>query len=182
MAFIALLPIIVMAQIKGLKYGFILSAVFGVVSFAVSFSLRSVLSPVFQNPLVSIVPRLFIGVVTYFVYKGMKALTARLKLKERAARAISYGVSGAAGVITNTVLVLGMMLLWYHGREINGLSIGWGLIITILGSNFLIELAVTTALCVPISLAVSKVAVSFSKEKDVNKAISDKPAEQSKEV
>lgn len=157
MAFMALFPIIVVTQVRGLKLGLILSAAFGIVSFIVSFQARSLLSPVFQNPLVSIVPRLFIGLTTYYSCKFAGFLLSRFKkLNAKVADSIKYGVSGAVGVCTNTALVLGMMLLLYYNNDINGINIGWALILAILGSNFVIELIVITILCIPVSLAINK--------------------------
>lgn len=156
MAFMALLPVIVVTQVKGLKFGLILGAIFGIVSFAVSFSLRSVLSPVFMNPLVSIVPRLFIAVTTHYSGVLIDKLLRKTKLNAKIADSVKYGVSGALGVCTNTALVLGMMLLLYYGKNFGGAQIGWALIGIILATNFAIELVITTVLCIPISLAVNK--------------------------
>jgi uncharacterized membrane protein len=156
MAFMALLPVIVVTQVKGLKFGIILGAIFGIVSFAVSFSLRSVLSPIFMNPLVSIVPRLFIAVATHFSGVLIEKILAKTKLNAKIADSIKYGVSGALGVCTNTVLVLGMMLVFNFGKNVGGAEIGWALIGMILATNFLIEIVITTVLCIPISLAVNK--------------------------
>jgi uncharacterized membrane protein len=156
MAFMALLPVIVVTQVKGLKFGMILGAIFGIVSFAVSFSLRSVLSPIFMNPLVSIVPRLFIAVTTHFSGVLIEKILRKTKLNTKIGDSIKYGVSGALGVCTNTVLVLGMMLVFNYGKNVGGAEIGWALIGVILATNFLIELVITTVLCIPISLAVNK--------------------------
>lgn len=158
MAFMALLPIIVITQVKGLKFGLILSAIFGVVSFAIAFTMRSVLSPIFINPLVSIVPRLFIGLTTYYSGKFVGFLLSKSKkLNSKLSDSIKYGVSGAVGVCTNTTLVLGMMYLIFRGQTIGGVNIGWALIVFIISTNFVIELVVTTILCIPISLAVNKI-------------------------
>lgn len=166
MAFMALLPVIVVTQVKGLRIGMILGAVFGIVSFGVSFSLRSVLSPVFMNPLVSILPRLFIALTTYFSGKLIEKLLKKSKLDEKVAQSIRYGVSGAVGVCTNTTLVLGMMLLIYRGSDINGVAIGWALIGAILATNFVIELVMTTVLCIPVSLTINKLLTIQSQKKE----------------
>ncbi|HKL74307.1 MAG TPA: hypothetical protein VJ903_05380 [Clostridia bacterium] len=179
MAFMALLPVIVITQVKGLKLGMILGAIFGIVSFAVSFSLRSVLSPVFMNPLVSIVPRLFIALTTYFSGKLLEKIFAAMKFKGKVADSVKYGVSGAIGVCTNTVLVLGMMLLIYFGRNYGAVTIGWGLIVAILATNFVIELVITTVLCIPISLTVNKlVGISTPKRNEQETRTNDENYEQ----
>lgn len=157
MAFMALIPVIVAAEVKGLKLGIVMGLIFGICSFLVAFTMRSVLSPLFQNPLVSVLPRIFIGLVTYFVYKGTSALLGKLKLKNEKARdTIAFTAASAMGTVTNTVLVLGMLLAFNFNRDVNGLVINWALIGTILSTNFIIELIVTTIICPPISLAVKQ--------------------------
>lgn len=156
MAFFALLPVVVITQVKGLKFGLILGAVFGITSFAVSFSMRSVLSPVFMNPLVSILPRLIIPLTTYYSGKLAAMIFNKTKLNSKIADSIKYGISGAVGVCTNTSLVLGMIMLFYFGKSYGDAVIGWTLIGFILATNFVIELVVVTVLCIPVSLAVNK--------------------------
>jgi uncharacterized membrane protein len=169
MAFMALLPVIVITQVKGLKYGLILGAIFGIVSFIVSFSLRSILSPIFMNPLVSIFPRLFIAVTTYYSGILIEKILRKTKLNAKVCDSIKYGVSGALGVCTNTALVLGMMLLLYYGKNFGAVQIGWALIGVILATNFVIEIVITTVLCIPISLAVNKLIKMQSPSKTIIK-------------
>lgn len=156
MAFVTLVPIIVATQVKGLRYGMFMSVAFGLASFAVAFSMRSILSPLFQNPLISILPRVFIGVTTYFSCKGVNKLLARTKIDGRLKSTLAYLISSIVGVCTNTFLVLGMLMLVYHGRNMGAVTIGWALIGSILATNFVIELVATTVICVPVSRAVSK--------------------------
>jgi len=156
MAFMPLLAVVVTTQVKGFKLGLLTGFIFGVVSFAMSFTLRSILSPAFMNPLVSIVPRLIIPVTTYYSGKLVEKILSYIRLNAKVADSIKYGISGAIGVCTNTFFVLGMIMLWYYGKAFGSAVIGWALIGTILATNFAIELAITTALCIPISLATSK--------------------------
>lgn len=157
MAFLPLLAVIIVTQTKGLKLGLIMGAIFGITSFVVAFSMRSVLSPIFQNPLVSIFPRLLIPVVTYFMGKAVEKLFSKLKeSNSKLCDSLKYGISGAFGVITNTFFVLGMMMLFYFNQKFGEAVIGWSLILFILGTNFLIELAIVTVLSIPVSLAVNK--------------------------
>jgi uncharacterized membrane protein len=53
----------------------------------------------FTNPLVSIAPRLFIGPVAWLVYRAFRRWFA----------APSFAISGVAGSLANTVLVLGVI-------------------------------------------------------------------------
>ena len=75
MATILHVPVIIAAILEGPLVGGLVGLIFGGVSFG-----RAWLAPMvptdyfFRNPLISIVPRVLIGVVAYFVYAGLKKL------------------------------------------------------------------------------------------------------------
>ena len=62
----------------------------------------------FQNPLVSILPRIFIGITPYLVYIGINKL-----LKFKGAENVSAIIAGAVGAITNTILVITALYIIY---------------------------------------------------------------------
>lgn len=157
MAFMALIPVIVAAQVKGLKLGVIMSVIFGVSSLIVAFTMpRTPLDPLFQNPMVSVFPRIFIGIAVYFSCKFTRYLTEKMKIKDKRLRdTIAFTASSIAGTVTNTVLVLSMLLAFNYGKEFSGWVINWVLIGAILSTNFVIELILTAVICPPISLAVN---------------------------
>ncbi|MDF9408437.1 MAG: hypothetical protein A4E52_00928 [Pelotomaculum sp. PtaB.Bin013] len=74
--------------------GILVGAVFGV------FSLLKASNPLFADPLVSIVPRLFIGLAAYLAFIGFKRFNLYL----------AWIAAGILGTLTNTVLVLSMAL------------------------------------------------------------------------
>jgi len=83
------IPVIIGAILGGPFVGTIVGLIFGVSSF-----LR-VGSPFFADPLVSILPRLFIGVMSYYTYKAFK-----------------HSIPAAiVGTLTNTLGVLSMVYL-----------------------------------------------------------------------
>ncbi len=86
------IPAILGGVLEGPVVGLITGAIFGI------FSLTNPGAPMFLNPLISIFPRLFIGVVAYLVYTATKRINTIL----------AYILAGAAGSATNTILVLGM--------------------------------------------------------------------------
>lgn len=55
------------------RYAVVAGAVFGIVSFALAYVFPS---PIFQNPLASVVPRLFVGVIGFGAYKLAAILSA----------------------------------------------------------------------------------------------------------
>jgi len=102
------IPVILGAILEGPVVGLITGAIFGL------FSFLQPGAPFFADPLVSILPRLFIGPVAYLVY----FLTKRINI------ILAYALAGAFGAATNTVLVM-TMATWrgYLPAEVS-ISIG----------------------------------------------------------
>ncbi|WP_044640937.1 ECF transporter S component [Risungbinella massiliensis] len=88
-------PAIIGGLVEGPIVGAISGLIFGVHSFLYS------PVPMFKDPLVSILPRLFIGIVAYFTYVGIRRINEY----------VAIGVASFIGSLTNTVLVLGMVVL-----------------------------------------------------------------------
>jgi uncharacterized membrane protein len=86
----------------------------------------------FVNPLISILPRLFIGPVAWLVHRGL----------ERANQVLALTVAGIAGSLTNSVLVLSMIGLM-------GL-LPWPAIVPIAVSNGLPEAVVGAIITVAV--------------------------------
>lgn len=149
LAFMPIVAVIISTELIGLKNGIFMGLFFGIVSFAVSYITPSLLSYAFHNPLISILPRIFIGLSVYGVSYAAKKL-----LPKRANAVLSYAFGSAAGVITNTALVLGMILLFHFGYtfRFNGaaLTIDWKWLSAILITNSIIELAICTIITPPI--------------------------------
>ena len=105
-ATLAHLPTIIIAILEGPVCGIITGAAMGIIGMIHCITMPvSPLDPFIAHPLVSILPRIFIGLAAYFVYAGMSRLTKKAKLSDL----ISTAVGAAAGSITNTVGVLGML-------------------------------------------------------------------------
>lgn len=151
LAIIPIIAIIISAEVMGVFNGALTGLFFGIISLAGSFVRPNVLSFAFYNPLVSIVPRILIGVVAYYVAKAV------FKLAPKLPKIFGYAAGAMAGVITNTAGVLGMILAFYNGRILSGgssISIQWvsGIII----SNSILEIVVCTIVTPPIVLAIKK--------------------------
>lgn len=86
------IPVILGGVLEGPVVGLITGVIFGL------FSFLQPGAPFFADPLVSIFPRLFIGIVAYLVYYSTKKINTIL----------ACVLAGAFGSATNTVLVLGM--------------------------------------------------------------------------
>ena len=85
-------PAIIAGVMEGPIAGLAVGGIFGI------FSFLQATTPLFQNPLIAIGPRLLIGVVAYFVYRAAKPVNEPLAL----------GLAGLFGTVTNTALVLGL--------------------------------------------------------------------------
>ncbi len=89
------IPAILGGILEGWTVGGLVGLLFGLFSF-----LRST-TPLFKDPLVAILPRIFIGITTAFVYAGLR----------RTSEQVALAVAATVGTLTNTVLVLSMAVL-----------------------------------------------------------------------
>ncbi|MDR0697127.1 MAG: ECF transporter S component [Christensenellaceae bacterium] len=151
LAALPLIVVIVATQVLGFKNGIITGAMFGTISFVGSFIAPSILSQAFINPLVSLFPRILIGVTVYFSNKFL------IRIFNNSKRFLAYATSACIGVLTNTILVIGMILLFNFGRTMNfqesSLTIGWEWMTAILIENSIFELVICAILVPPITIA-----------------------------
>jgi len=135
-AVVMFLPTIITGIIKGPKAGWLMGTAIGIViMIRAMIAPLSVLDPLFINPLVSVVPRMFIGVVAYYVY----ALVVK-KNKNTAVTAIASALAGAAGMITNTILVMSALYIFYASKIADILGVGFKVfLITVISSSSVIE-------------------------------------------
>lgn len=130
------IPAIVGGVLEGAVAGAAIGGIFGIFSF-----LRAT-TPLFQNPLIAIGPRLLIGVVAYLVYRAVRPVNEVLAL----------GLAGALGTLTNTVLVLGLAVTVPGPNGVPYLApeVAWGVALT----NAPGEVIVATIITIAVGLAV----------------------------
>jgi uncharacterized membrane protein len=112
-------PVIIGAILEGPIVGLGVGLIFGLFSMV-----QAAIAPngpgdvVFTNPLISVLPRLFIGPITWLVWKGLEKIPA-----------VGLITAGLAGSVTNTVLVLGMLGIYkvYPWPLLGGVAITNGL-------------------------------------------------------
>jgi len=93
------IPVILGAVLEGPVVGLVIGLIFGVSSMLrAAIAPASPLDPAFTNPLISVLPRLFIGPIAWLVWSGLKRWPV-----------IGLIGAGIAGSATNTILVLGMI-------------------------------------------------------------------------
>ena len=159
-----ILPVLIISQVEDFKTTFILGLFLGVINYIAWFSTKaaSPLAPVFQNPLVCILPRVLIGVVAYWVGTGFRALVKKINKPLNKASVISLdtafsAVSAAMGVVTNTLFVGLFTLLFFNNKTLsNGTAINVSYILAWFGINFIIEIVSFSVIVPPIAFALKK--------------------------
>ncbi len=153
MAFFMFIPTFVTSVIYGPKLGAVMGLLAGIATMA-----RAYLAPLspfdafFLNPLVAILPRIFVGVTPYLVYKGLNKLNT--------STTISAALAGATGAITNTVLVVFALYFVYGEQIIADYGVENSIIaffIGIAGVNGIIEAASATVFTAPVVNIYNKV-------------------------
>ena len=112
-------PVIIASIVLGPKYGAILGFVFGATSLVqntVSPNLTSfVFSPFYAQGnwlslIICFIPRILVGIVPYYVYQFFA------KHIKKKGEVVSLALAGIAGSLTNTILVMGGIYLFF-GKE-----------------------------------------------------------------
>ena len=146
------IPVIIGALLLGPKKGAILGFVFGLTNpTATSF----VFSPFYelgeihggwQSLIICFVPRILIGVVPYYVYRG---LTKCSKAK-KAGQLLPLAAAGVSGALVNTLLVMNLIFLFFQNAyaSANGVASEavYGFILGIIGINGIPEAIVAGVL------------------------------------
>ncbi len=138
------------AALLGIKEGVFLGAFWGVTCL-----IKAYLEPIpvnvpFQNPLVSVVPRIFVGLVTAIVVGAL--------LKTKLPKPVTLIIGSVSGTLTNTVLVITALNI-FGGFETLALGVSNTLntiISTLIGVNGIIELAVAVILVPSLYIAIEK--------------------------
>lgn len=87
-------PAIIGGVLEGPIVGALVGGIFGL------YSMLQDTSGLFKNPIVSVIPRILIGVAAYYTYAALKNRNEYLAL----------AMAGVVGTLTNTVLVVGALV------------------------------------------------------------------------
>ena len=107
-------PVIVGAVIEGPVVGAAVGLIFGLTSLFKAFTEPSITSFCFMNPIISVLPRILIGVVSYYVYKLIYKISKRVYL--------SGFVAGVLGSLTNTIGVMGLIYVIYADKYMQAIG------------------------------------------------------------
>lgn len=145
------IPVIIGAIIEGPLVGACIGLIFGISSIVQTIVSPSILSFAIINPLVSVLPRILIGITSYYAYK--------LCFVKNKAFKIAFGA--VIGSITNTIGVLGMIYILYLHQYISKMklseSAGRKAIFGAAIFNGTPEAIAAVVITVPVVLAVLKI-------------------------
>lgn len=169
------IPVIIGCLLLGPRYGAVLGFMFGLVSFlsntmspaALSFAFTPLI-PVPGTPngsplslIICFVPRILVGVVPWFVYRGLQ------KLMKESSRGeiLSMAIAGASGAILNTGLVMSLIYFLFRDAyaSVNGIPVEAvaGVVLGVVGTNGVAE----TALAAVLTPAIGKILLSLKRRK-----------------
>ena len=147
------IPVIIGSLLMGPKKGAVLGLVFGATSFINNTMNPTVTSFVFTpfyslgefsggigSLVICFIPRILVGVVPHYVYKGVRSLSKNEKVSS--AGLILAGMSGA---LVNTLLVMNLIFVFF--RDVNAV---YAFILSIIGTNGIPEaiVAAVFTLCI----------------------------------
>ncbi|MGM9531279.1 ECF transporter S component [Intestinibacter sp.] len=107
-------PVIIGAVVEGPLVGAAVGLIFGLTSLFKAFTEPSIASFCFMNPIISVLPRILIGVVAYYVYALMYKISKRVYL--------SGFVAGVLGSLTNTIGVMGLIYIIYADKYMQAIG------------------------------------------------------------
>lgn len=145
------IPVIIAAILEGPIIGAIMGLIFGILSIIRAITTGNILLVAILNPLVSVLPRILIGVGAYYVYKLIPVKNDKIKV----------GIASAVGTAINTAGFLGMMYLLYGeqfatANKIPQDTVGKA-IVTIAVTHGIPEIIVGVIITVGVIIALKKV-------------------------
>ena len=107
-------PVIVGAVIEGPVVGAAVGLIFGLTSLFKAFTEPTITSFCFMNPIISVLPRILIGVVAYYVYRLIYKISKKVY--------VSGFVAGIVGSLTNTIGVMGLIYVIYADKYMQAIG------------------------------------------------------------
>lgn len=114
------IPVIIGAIVEGPLAGMFIGFIFGATSLLKALTAPTITNFISLNPLVSILPRMLIGVVSYYSYilinNMINKIMARKSdedIKNSKIKIVPAALTGVIGTLTNTIGYLGMAYILY---------------------------------------------------------------------
>ena len=170
------IPVIIGSIMLGPKKGAFLGGLFGLTSLLANTFSPTVTSFVF-SPFYSIgdahgngwslvicfLPRILTGIVPFYVFRGIRTLMMK---GYKNAETLPLVAAGLAGSLTNTLLVMNMIFLFFHDSYAGARGVAsealYGVILGVIGVNGIPEAIVAAIL----TLAVGKALLRFTRKKE----------------
>ncbi len=135
------------ALVLGPKHGAIVGGVWGLTCIIRAIQLG--FAP-FANPLVSLVPRILVAVVAGLIFVGLS--------KTKCPKVVSLAIATLAGTLTNTILVISALTFFNGFESLLGAAASAieTIILTLIGTNGLIELISALVIIPSLYLATEK--------------------------
>jgi len=146
-------PVIIGALVAGPRVGAMVGFMFGCFSIFQAITSPVILSFAFLNPVISILPRILIGVGAYYIYHFLSKIIAK--------QSVSMAIAALAGSMINTIGVMGGIYAIYArdfaaARDIP-LDNVVNIILGICTVNGIPEAIVSAVITVPVVLVLKKV-------------------------
>ena len=175
------LPVIIGAILEGPVVGGVLGLFFGLFSIYQAMVAPGVLSPLFFDPLVSVVPRVLVGLCAWYVYAGMERLLRPRRAKagqtkpegrgvhrlvwniRQGSESLSVAVASLLATLCNTVLVLGSIYVFHAAAYAEAMEVSRAVVVTTLLSTAVVngvpESIVALVIATAVILAVKKIKI-----------------------
>ena len=149
------LPVIIGVMTEGLGVGLLLGLAFGSLSFIQALGSAEPIAVFFRNPLISVIPRIFISMPVWLIVKVFHKAIEKNKKKGAVIRC----AAAIAGSLTNTVLTLGAIYIaCLLGVTATGLSreTAGVVLIGVASTNGLLEAALVALVAPPVMAALDR--------------------------
>lgn len=112
------IPVIIGAIMEGPIVGASIGLIFGVTSLIKHLTAPIPISFIFWNPIISVIPRILIGIISYYFYRSIIKVIKNDKA--------SYFLTGIVGTFVNTFFVLGFAYIIYAKDLVEKFSLPGG--------------------------------------------------------
>ena len=138
-------PIILAACLIGLPYALFTGAVFGIMSLVqAAMSPSGVLDPLFVNPLVSVLPRMLVGLIAWALWVAFNKIP-------KLPKTVSAGITAFLSTVCHTLLVIGSLYLFQGAATREGMGgMGYFAVIGVLAPQAALEAVAATIICVAV--------------------------------
>ena len=153
------IPVAIGAILYGPQIGLILGTVMGLTTLSKAFLAPvGIFDPLFMNPLISVLPRALMGLITAYAFIGLHKVIKK--------GSINIGITAAVASMANTILTLGALgiikanVIQQMLQEAKMPGTVWAFLLGIVVTSGVVETIITVIIVTPIVLALRKVVES----------------------